>query len=121
ALDGPLRTVARPPALSRDGAAHMTGAEIAQAPGYGLNPIVLVVNNGGWQIFRPVVARAELLDVPAWPYARLADDWGGRGFYVERVDELRAALAAAAGLESFVVIEAIVRPDDLSPVSGKYI
>src|SRR6266403_1851227 len=100
---------------------QMTGPEIAQAPRYGLNPIVLVVNNGGWQIFRPVVARAELLDLPPWPYARLADDWGGRGFYVERVDELRAALAAAARLESFVVIEAIVRPDDLSPVSRKYI
>src|SRR5207302_10258598 len=103
------------------GAFEMTGAGVAQAPRFGLSPIVLVVNDGGWQIFRPVVARAELLDVPPWPYARLADDWGGRGFYVERVDELRAALAAAARLDSFVVIEAIVRPDDLSPVSRKYI
>src|SRR5213083_1558211 len=121
ALGAQLGTGARPLVLSGDGPFQMTGPEIAQAPRYGLNPIVLVVNNGGWQIFRPVVARAELLDVPPWPYARLADDWGGRGFYVERVDELRAALAAAAGLESFVVIEAIVRPDDLSPVSRKYI
>src|SRR5438874_714383 len=121
ALGAQLGTGDRPLVLSGDGAFQMTGPEIAQAPRHGLNPIVLVVNNGGWQIFRPVVARAELLDVPAWPYARLADDWGGRGFYVERVDELRAALAAAAGLESFVVIEAIVRPDDLSPVSRKYI
>jgi indolepyruvate decarboxylase len=99
----------------------MTGPEIAQAPRHGLNPIVLVLNNGGWQIFRPVVTRRELLDIPPWPYARLADDWGGRGFYVARVDELRAALAEAARVESFVVIEAIVRPDDLSPVSRKYI
>src|SRR5204863_246477 len=37
---------------------------------------------------------------------------GRRGYMV---------VAAAAGLESFVVIEAIVRPDDLSPVSRKYI
>jgi len=121
ALGAQLGTGARPLILSGDGAFQMTGPEISQAPRHGLNPIVLVMNNGGWQIFRPVVARAELLDIPAWPYARLADDWGGRGFYVERVDELRAALAAAARLESFVVIEAIVRPDDLSPVSRKYI
>ena len=121
ALGAQLGSGARPLVLSGDGAFQMTGPEIAQAPRYGLNPIVLVMNNGGWQIFRPVVARAELLDLPPWPYARLADDWGGRGFYVERVDELRAALAAAARLESFVVIEAIVRPDDLSPVSRKYI
>jgi len=121
ALGAQLGTGVRPLILSGDGAFQMTGPEIAQAPRYGLNPIVLVVNNGGWQIFRPVVARADLLDVPPWPYARLADDWGGRGFYVTRVDELRTALAAAARIDSFVVIEAIVGPDDLSPVSRKYI
>src|SRR2546425_4724865 len=121
ALGAQLGAGFRPIVLCGDGAFQMTGPQIAHAPRYGLKPIVLVVNNGGWQIFRPVVARAELLDLPPWPYARLADDWGGRGFYVERVDELRAALAAAARLESFVVIEAIVRPDDLSPVSRKYI
>ena len=51
------------------------------------------VNNGGWQIFRPVVARTDLLDVPPWPYARLAEAWGGRGFRVEPLGELRDALA----------------------------
>jgi indolepyruvate decarboxylase len=121
ALGAQLGTGARPLVLSGDGAFQMTGPEIAQAPRHGLNPIVLVLNNGGWQIFRPVVARHELLDVPAWPYARLAEDWGGRGFYAERVDELRSALAEAARVDSFVLIEAIVRPDDLSPVSRKYI
>jgi len=121
ALGAQIGTGARPLVLCGDGAFQMTGPEIAQAPRHGLNPIVLVLNNGGWQIFRPVVTRRELLDLPPWPYARLADDWGGRGFYVARVDELRAALAEAARVESFVVIEAIVRPDDLSPVSRKYI
>src|SRR5206468_2340462 len=58
ALGAQLGTGARPLVLSGDGAFQMTGPEIAQAPRYGLNPIVLVVNNGGWQIFRPVVARA---------------------------------------------------------------
>jgi len=121
ALGAQIGTGARPLVLCGDGAFQMTGPEIAQAPRYGLNPIVLVLNNGGWQIFRPVVTRHELLSVPPWPYARLADDWGGRGFYVERVDELRAALAEASRLPSFVVIEAVVRPDDLSPVTRKYI
>ncbi len=121
ALGAEIGTGARALVLSGDGAFQMTGPEIAQAPRYGLRPVVLVLNNGGWQIFRPVVARHDLLDVPRWPYARLADDWGGRGFYVERVDELRAALESAARIDSFVVIEAIVAPDDLSPVSRKYI
>jgi TPP-dependent 2-oxoacid decarboxylase len=121
ALGAQIGTGARPLVLSGDGAFQMTGPEIAQAPRHGLNPVVLVLNNGGWQIFRPVMKHHQLLDVPKWPYARLADDWGGRGFYVERVDELRAALAEAARSDRFVVIEAIISPDDLSPVSRKYI
>jgi len=121
ALGAQIGTGARPLVLCGDGAFQMTGPEIAQAPRHGLNPVVLVINNGGWQIFRPVMKHHELLDVPKWPYARLADDWGGRGFYVERVDELRAALSEAPRSDTFVVIEAIVSPDDLSPVSRKYI
>ena len=121
ALGAQIGTGARPLVLCGDGAFQMTGPEIAQAPRHGLNPVVLVINNGGWQIFRPVMKHHQLLDVPKWPYARLADDWGGRGFYVERVDELRAALSEAPRSDTFVVIEAIVSPDDLSPVSRKYI
>jgi indolepyruvate decarboxylase len=121
ALGAQLGTGQRPIVLCGDGAFQMTGPEIAQAPRYGLDPIVIVVNNGGWQIFRPVVARPELLAVPPWPYARLAEDWGGRGFCVGTAAALRAALAEAAHLRSFVVIEALIAPDDHSPVSHKYI
>jgi indolepyruvate decarboxylase len=121
ALGAQLGTGARPLVLSGDGAFQMTGPEIAQAPRHGLNPIVLVLNNGGWQIFRPVVTRTDLLEVPNWPYAKLADAWGGRGFYVTTVSDLRDALGEAARTKSFALIEARIRPDDLSPVSRKYI
>jgi indolepyruvate decarboxylase len=121
ALGAQIGTGVRPLVLSGDGAFQMTGPEIAQAPRYGANPIVLVMNNGGWQIFRPVVARRELLDVPPWPYARLAELWGGRGYRVERTDALRRALEEAARVRTFVIIEALIRPDDLSPVTRKYI
>jgi indolepyruvate decarboxylase len=121
ALGAQLGTGVRPIVLSGDGAFQMTGPEIAHAPRYGLNPIIIVVNNGGWQIFRPVVERPELLAVPAWPYAELARAWGGAGFRAHRVGEFRDALAAAARERRFVLIEAVVAPDDLSPVSRKYI
>jgi indolepyruvate decarboxylase len=121
AIGAQLGTGARPLVLSGDGAFQMTGPEIAQAPRHGLNPIVVVMNNGGWQIFRPVVQRTELLDVPPWPYARLAQDWGGQGFRVESVAELRRALAEAHRIPSFVIIEARIDPEDLSPVTRKYI
>ena len=121
ALGAQLGAGVRPLVLAGDGAFQMTGPEIAQAPRYGLNPIVVVINNGGWQIFRPVVRRTALLDLPPWPYAELARAWGGRGFRVDSAIALRAALAEAARSRSFVLIEARVLPDDLSPVSRKYI
>jgi len=121
ALGAQLGAGVRPLVLAGDGAFQMTGPEIAQAPRYGLNPIVVVINNGGWQIFRPVVRRTALLDLPPWPYAELARAWGGRGFRVDSAIALRAALAEAACSRSFVLIEARVMPDDLSPVSRKYI
>ena len=121
ALGAELGTGTRPIVLSGDGAFQMTGPEIAQAPRYGLRPIVVVVNNGGWQIFRPVVERPELLAVPSWPYADLARAWGGLGIRVRHVGELRRAFERAAKEKGFVVIEAVVAQDDLSPVSRKYI
>lgn len=121
ALGLQLATGVRPIVLSGDGAFQMTGPEIAQAPRHGLNPIVVVINNGGWQIFRPIVPQPRLLDIPPWPYADLARAWGGHGFRVERAADLRKALEEAARIESFVLIEARIDPDDLSPISRKYI
>jgi TPP-dependent 2-oxoacid decarboxylase len=121
ALGAQIGSGVRPLVLAGDGAFQMTGPEIAHAPRYGIDPIVVVVNNGGWQIFRPVVRRTALLDLPSWPYARLAGAWGGLGIRVETARGLRAAFAEAARCRSFVVIEAVVAPDDHSPVSRKYI
>jgi len=111
----------RPLVLCGDGAFQMTGPEISHAPMLGANPIVIVVNNSGWQIFRPVAERPELLQIPPWPYARLAEDWGGAGFAAHNLSELRAALEAAHATRTFAIIEAAVAVDDLSPVTIKYI
>jgi TPP-dependent 2-oxoacid decarboxylase len=112
----------RPLVLCGDGGFQMTGSEISQAPKLGANPIVIVVNNGGWGIFRPIAAeRRDLLEIPSWPYARLAQDWGGAGFEVNTAAELRSALHAAHQIKTFAVIDVHVARDDLSPVTVKYI
>ena len=121
ALGAQLGGGARPLVLVGDGAFQMTGIELSHAPRHGLNPIVVVVNNGGWQIFRPVVARTDLLDLPSWPYAEMARGWGGHGVRVRTRRQLRAALADAGARATFVVIEACVAADDHSPLSRKYI
>jgi indolepyruvate decarboxylase len=121
ALGAQLGSGLRPIVLCGDGAFQMTGPEISHAPKFRVNPIVLVINNGGWGIFRPVADRRELLDIPPWPYAELAVEWGGRGFQAETPDELRHALEQAHGSDRFSIIEVRVDRDDLSPVTVKYI
>lgn len=121
ALGAQIGTGVRPLVLVGDGAFQMTGAEISKAPMRGLSPVVVVVNNAGWGIFRPVSPRADLLAIPPWPYAELAQAWGGVGFQARTREALREALRAAHEVKRFVLIEAHVPPDDLSPISQRYI
>ena len=121
AIGAQIGTGRRPLVLCGDGAFQMTGPEIAQAPRHGCNPIVLLLNNAGWGIFRPVADRQDLLDLPSWPYAELGTLWGGWGARVETVAGLRDALAEAGERDTFAIVEAIIDPDDHSPVARKYI
>jgi indolepyruvate decarboxylase len=121
ALGAQIGTGLRPLVLAGDGGFQMTGVEIAHAPRYRLNPIVVLLNNGGWGIFRPIANRQDLLALPSWRYAELARLWGGRGFRVETVGQLRRALEQAAKSSAFAIIEVMIGPRDLSPITLKYI
>jgi TPP-dependent 2-oxoacid decarboxylase len=121
AMGAEIGTGRRPLILCGDGGFQMTGPEISHAPVRGLSPVVVLVNNAGWGIFRPVTPRRDLLEIPPWPYAELAQAWGGVGIRAQNRDELREALRAAHEVKGFVIIEACVAPDDLSPVSQRYI
>jgi indolepyruvate decarboxylase len=121
ALGAQIGTGLRPLVLSGDGAFQMTGVEITHAPRHKLNPIVVLLNNGGWGIFRPIAKRQDLLALPQWRYAELARLWGGRGFLAHTVGQLRRALDEAAKSSAFSIIEVSIGPRDLSPVTLKYI
>ena len=128
-LKGPIRAImgaqigtgVRPLVLCGDGSFQMTGPEISHAPSKGVSPIVVLINNGGWSIFRPVSPRADLLEIPSWPHAELVRSWGGTGLQAETREELRQALKDAHEAEGFALIDCRVPPDSLSPISRKYI
>ena len=121
ALGAQIGSGLRPIVLCGDGAFQMTGQEISHAPRFGANPIVLVINNGGWGIFRPVAERRDLLEIPPWPYASLGREWGGSGFEAQTAAELRRALERAHQSDTFSIIDVRVERDDLSPITIKYI
>jgi indolepyruvate decarboxylase len=121
AMGAQLGTGVRPLVVCGDGAFQMTGPEISHAPRHGLSPIVVLVNNAGWGIFHPVSPRKDLLEVPPWPYAELAQSWGGVGFRASTRAELRDALRAAHEVREFALIECRVPAGDLSPISRRYI
>ena len=82
---------------------------------------MVIVNNGGWGIFRPVTTQQGLLKIPNWPYAEMANGWGGAGFAVNTVGELRDSLHEAHSLQRFAIIDVRVDGRDLSPLGKRYI
>ncbi len=121
AMGAQIGTGRRPLVLCGDGGFQMTGPEISHAAARGLSPIVVLINNRGWGIFRAVSPRQDLLEIPDWPYAELAQLWGGIGFHASTRLELREALRASHELRGFSIIDCRVPPKDQSPMARRYI
>ena len=121
AMGAEIGTGRRALVLCGDGGFQMTGPEISHAVVHGLAPIVVLINNSGWGIFRPVTPRQDLLKIPGWPYADLGRAWGGLGFRVTGAEQLREALVAAHRAKDFAIVECLTPDSDLSPLSRRYI
>ena len=106
----------RPLVLVGDGAFQMTGSEIAHAPQYGCNPIVVVFNNTRWEMLQAFFPEARYNETVGWPFAQLAELWGGRGFCVATPRELHDALKAAYHDTGFTLIEIGLKQGDMSPI-----
>ena len=106
----------RPLILVGDGGFQMTGMELATAARYGLNPIVIVLNNFGYGTERQI-QDGPYNDVALWHYSRIPEILGaGRGFLVKTEQELESALAEASRwTRSFCLIEVQLDKNDRSP------
>jgi TPP-dependent 2-oxoacid decarboxylase len=105
----------RPLVLVGDGAFQMTGMELSTVARFGLNPIVVVLNNEGYGTERPMLD-GRFNDILNWRYSEIPRVLGaGRGHEAATEDELEEVLLAARADESnFHVIEVRLAPDDRS-------
>jgi indolepyruvate decarboxylase len=107
-----LASQKRPVALVGDGAFQMTGQEISHCPKLGINPIFIVSNNREWGMEQQYHPSAFNL-LADWPYAKLAELWGGKSYVCGTQKELKDALLDAKGQKMFCLIE--VQVDETKP------
>jgi indolepyruvate decarboxylase len=91
------RPEVRPLVLVGDGAFQMTGMELSNIVRRKLNPIVIVLNNGGYGTERQLHAGDHAFnEIHSWQYHRLPEVLGGGcGYEVRTQGEFDAALSAA--------------------------
>ena len=112
----PERTVL---AVCGDGDFLMNGQELATAVQYGLNLLVLVVDNGAYGTIRmhqerefPArVAATELINPD---FAALAKAFGGWSARAETTEQLKDAVVAAEGRSGLRLIHALIDTEQLS-------
>jgi acetolactate synthase-1/2/3 large subunit len=124
AIGGKLAAPDRPVvALVGDAAFAMNGTEVHAAAELGLNVVWLVLNNGGHGMvthgerlqFKGTVSTGRFrvpLDVAA-----IARGLGARAVRIDRPDALAGALSDALSGEGPAVIEAMVDPEEMPPLS----
>jgi indolepyruvate decarboxylase len=106
----------RPLVLVGDGAFQMTGQEISHAPEYRCNPVIVLFNNSRWEMLQAFFPDAHYNATVAWPFAALAELWGGRGLQARTPRQLREALDAAWRTDCFTLIDVALERGDLSPL-----
>ena len=110
----------RPLVIVGDGAFQMTGTELSTTIRYGLNPIILVLNNQGYGTMRPLVEGA-FNDIENWDYTLVPELLcAGRAFVVRTEGEFDTAMKAAlADTQHFVLIEVKLDKLDTSPALSR--
>ena len=106
----------RPIVLVGDGAFQMSGMELGTIARYGMNPIIVILDNAGYGTERPMLDGA-FNDVHPWAYWRIPEVLGaGLGMRVETERDMEEALTRArANKGVYTLIQVILPKDDHSP------
>ena len=106
----------RPLVIVGDGAFQMTGMEISTVLRFNLNPIVIVLNNGGYGTERSILD-GRFNDILIWQYSLIPNIvGGGKGFIVETEEQFQEALLyAESNTECFCILDIRLDINDKSP------
>jgi indolepyruvate decarboxylase len=113
ALGFEATTGTRPLVLVGDGGFQMTGWELLHAGRWGAKPIVVLMNNGSWEMLQSFLP-AGYNGLPDGRYAEIARLWNFAAWRVETAGALRHALAEAWEGDRPALIEILLAPGDIS-------
>ena len=102
-------------ALVGDGGFQMTGMEIGTLVRYGVNAVVIVLNNGGYRSLEALGGVRGIFDIHPWDYVAVAGALGASGARVRTPEEFRTALQAACERQGVSLLEVVLAPEDISP------
>ncbi|MCP4221421.1 MAG: indolepyruvate/phenylpyruvate decarboxylase [bacterium] len=107
--------------LVGDGAFQMTGMELGNCPRLGIDPLVIVFNNGTWEMLRLFQPGSRFNYLGRWDYAGLADSLGGKGYRVSTRKELAEAFNTACSQRGkFQLIDVTLPEGSVSTIFETY-
>jgi indolepyruvate decarboxylase len=111
----------RPLVIVGDGAFQMTGMELSTAIRYGLNPIVVVLNNGIY-LTEQLMLEGPFNNLQAWQYAKIPQIiGGGRGSVVETEDQFNSAFSEALNFRNaFSILDVHLDRNDKSAALDRF-
>ncbi|HEY0782208.1 MAG TPA: thiamine pyrophosphate-dependent enzyme, partial [Thermoanaerobaculia bacterium] len=96
-----------------DGGFQMTGGELLHAGRWGIAPIVVVMNNGSWEMLQSFLP-SGYNRLPDGRYAAVAALWGAAAWRVDSAAAFRDALREALAESRPALIEVLLAPGDIS-------
>lgn len=88
---------------------------------YESKQIIIVLNNEGWGMLRPIAGNVSYLDIPSGNFEKLAEVAGcGLGFRVETPAEFKRALGRSFASNTFSIINVILRKDDVADTIQRF-
>lgn len=106
-----------------DGSLQLTVQELSTIVRHELNPIIFILNNGGYTIERLILGETSVYnDIQDWKYRDIVPVFNGKGeydsFQVKTVEDLHSVLNVLENSDVLSVVELMLDPMD-APISLK--